>query len=101
MMRLSSIAVLLTATLLASQTAEVSCAFGFSSSWSDPGKVLLRDVQVLTLRDGEMTTGRRGAPVKQLNCVGGSAQGAFKPQVVQCYNRGFDGVDVQWECKSD
>ena len=78
--------------------------------------------QVLTLRDGEMTTGRRGAPVKQLNCVGGSAQGAFKPQViyntntygtvhytdvsplfqvVQCYNRGFDGTDVQWECKSD
>ena len=20
---------------------------------------------------------------------------------MQCYNRGFDGVDVQWECKSD
>ena len=25
----------------------------------------------------------------------------INPQVVQCYNRGFDGVDVQWECKTD
>jgi hypothetical protein len=58
-------------------------------------------LQVLTLRDGEMTSGRRSSPVKQLNCVGGSAAGKFRPQVVQCYNRGFDGTDVQWECKSD
>ena len=67
---------------LVSYPSEVSAAWGFSSG-SEPGKVLLRDVQVLTLRDGDMTTGRRGAPVKQLNCVGGSAQGAFKPQVIQ------------------
>ena len=46
MRRVSSIAVLLTAALLVSQTSEVSCAFGFSSSGSDSGKVLLRDVQV-------------------------------------------------------
>ena len=74
-------------------------AWGFSSD--DPGKVLLRDVQVLTLRAGQMTTGRRASPVPQLKCVGGSAQGQFNPQVVQCYNRGWDGQDVQWECKSD
>jgi len=67
----------------------------------DPGKVLLRDIQVLTLRNGKMTTGKRSSPVPQLKCVGGSAQGAFNPQVVQCYNRGWDGVDVQWECKAD
>merc|ERR1712107_433993 len=73
--------------------------WGFSSD--DPGKVLLRDVQVLTLRAGQMTTGRRASPVPQLKCVGGSAQGQFNPQVVQCYNRGWDGQDVQWECKSD
>merc|ERR1712107_836979 len=24
-----------------------------------------------------------------------------EPQVVQCYNRGWDGRDVQWECKAD
>lgn len=71
-------------------------------SWGskDPGKVLLRDVQVLTLRQGKMTAGKRSS-VPQLKCVGGSAQGVFNPQVVQCYNRGFDGVDVQWECKAD
>ena len=74
-------------------------AWGFKSD--NPGKVLLRDVQVLTLRHGQMTTGRRSSPVPQLNCIGGSAKGQFTPQVVQCYNRGWDGQDVQWECKSD
>jgi len=73
---------------------------GWGSS-NDPGKVLLRDVQVLTLKSGQMTTGRRSSPVPQLKCVGGSAQGHFNPQAVQCYNRGFDGQDVQWECKAD
>ena len=34
-------------------------------------------------------------------CVGGSAQGEFNPGVVQCYNRGWDGIDVQWECRAD
>ena len=67
----------------------------------DPGKVLLQDVQVLTLRNGQMTTSRRTSPVPQLKCVGGSAMGRFNPQVVQCYNRGSDGVDIQWECKAD
>ena len=62
---------------------------------NDPGKVLLKDVQTLTLRDGKMTTGRRSSPVHQLKCVGGSAQDKFRPQVVQCYNRGWDGQDVQ------
>ena len=37
----------------------------------------------------------------QLKCVGGSAAGKFTPKVVQCYNRGWDGQDVQWECKTD
>merc|ERR1712213_161047 len=53
-------------------------------------KIRLRDVQVLTLRAGEMTTGRRSSPVPQLSCVGGSGA-----------NRGWDGRDVQWECKAD
>ena len=55
---------------------------GWGSS-NDPGKVLLRDVQVLTLKSGQMTTGRRSSPVPQLKCVGGSAQGQFNPQAVQ------------------
>jgi len=35
-----------------------------------------------------------------LKCVGGSAScSAFKPQTVQCYNRGSDGYDVQVRTK--
>uniref|UniRef100_A0A8C6UAU5 Store-operated calcium entry-associated regulatory factor n=1 Tax=Neogobius melanostomus TaxID=47308 RepID=A0A8C6UAU5_9GOBI len=64
--------------------------------------VLLRDIQVLTLYKGRYTTGRRSSPVPQLQCVGGSAGcHVFVPEVVQCQNKGWDGVDVQWECKTD
>jgi hypothetical protein len=84
--------------------------------------VLLRDIQVLTLQNGQMTTGRRSgklclpfsasevswkpqlfefvvlaAPVSQLSCVGGSAQCRESPQSVLCHNMGTDGVDVQWK----
>lgn len=49
-----------------------------------------------------MTTARRSSPVPQLKCAGGSAGcRVFIPQTVQCYNRGWDGYDVQWECKTD
>ena len=49
-----------------------------------------------------MTAGRRSSPVPQLKCVGGTAGcHAFQPKVVQCINRGSDGYDVQWECKTD
>ncbi|KAG7164455.1 store-operated calcium entry-associated regulatory factor-like [Homarus americanus] len=76
----------------------VLSAWGFNS-----GSVLLKDIEVLTLYNGKMTQGQRSSPVPQLECVhGGTAPcSAFKPRVVQCYNRGWDGVDVQWECKTD
>ncbi|XP_056136033.1 store-operated calcium entry-associated regulatory factor isoform X2 [Lampris incognitus] len=70
-------------------------------SWNE-GSVLLRDVQVVTLYKGRYTTARRSSPVPQLQCAGGSAGcGAFIPEVVQCQNKGWDGVDVQWECRTD
>ncbi|KAK7930068.1 hypothetical protein WMY93_006463 [Mugilogobius chulae] len=70
--------------------------------WNEGGSVLLRDIQVLTLYNGRYTTGRRTSPMPQLQCVGGSAGcHVFVPQVVQCQNKGWDGVDVQWECKTD
>jgi len=78
-----------------------SFAFGWGTSSNEKNRVRLQDVQVLTLHQGKMTTGRRSSPVPQLNCVGGSAKGMFNPQVVQCSNRGWDGLDVQWECKAD
>lgn len=58
--------------------------------------VLLQHVQVLTLYKGRYTTARRSSPVPQLQCVGGSAGcHAFVPEVVQCQNKGWDGMDVQ------
>jgi len=63
-------------------------------------KVKLKDVEVLTLVEGRMTTGRRSSPVPQFTCVGGSCN-AFTPNIIQCYNRGSDGLDVQWECKAE
>ena len=80
------------------QTVQGSWGFG-----SGGKKVLLRDVNVLTLYPGKMTQGRRSSPVPQLECTGkGSAPcNAFQPRVVQCYNRGSDGIDIQWECKTD
>ncbi|XP_037328675.1 store-operated calcium entry-associated regulatory factor isoform X1 [Pungitius pungitius] len=74
---------------------------GHIKSWDD-GSVLLRDVQALTLYKDRYTTARRSSPVPQLQCVGGSAGcQAFVPEVVQCQNKGWDGEDVQWECKTD
>ena len=75
--------------------------YGVEGKWgsSDPGKVLLRDVHVLILKNGKMTTGS-SSPVPQLKCVGGSAQGEFSLDVVQCYNRGWDGMNWWWECKA-
>lgn len=65
-------------------------------------RVKLRHVEVLTLEQGKMSTGRRTRPVRQLQCIGGTAGCKnFKPSVVQCYNRGFDGKDIQWECKAE
>ncbi|KHJ90573.1 hypothetical protein OESDEN_09583 [Oesophagostomum dentatum] len=64
-------------------------------------KVLLRDVNAITLREGQYTTGRRSAPVPQLKCVGGSAKGQYKPRIVQCVKQGFDGIDYQWKCTAD
>lgn len=59
------------------------------------GRVLLREVQALTLHRGQYTTSRRTAAVPQLQCTGGSAGCSRVPEVVQCYNKGWDGYDVQ------
>ncbi|KAK9407938.1 store-operated calcium entry-associated regulatory factor [Crotalus adamanteus] len=69
--------------------------------WQQQERVLLREVQALTLYKGKHTNYRRTSPVPQLQCTGGSAGcTAYTPEVVQCYNKGWDGYDVQWECKA-
>ncbi|XP_040563545.1 store-operated calcium entry-associated regulatory factor [Lepeophtheirus salmonis] len=64
-------------------------------------KVLLTNIKTLTLHEGAKTTGRRASSTSQLSRTGGSAPWGMEPRTVQCYNRGHDGVDVQWECKAD
>uniref|UniRef100_A0A8C3TN89 Store-operated calcium entry-associated regulatory factor n=1 Tax=Catharus ustulatus TaxID=91951 RepID=A0A8C3TN89_CATUS len=76
-------------------------AAGPALGWDRPGKVLLADVQALTLYRGQYTTSRRTAAVPQLQCTGGSAGCSRVPEVVQCYSKGWDGYDVQWQCRAD
>ncbi|TPX69958.1 hypothetical protein SpCBS45565_g02076 [Spizellomyces sp. 'palustris'] len=64
-------------------------------------KVLLREVQVLTLYKGQYTTGRRSNPVPQIKCVGGNACRDIQPEVIQCRQVGWDGREAQWECKAE
>jgi len=65
-------------------------------------KVLLEDVNVLTLRKDQYTTARRVAPILQLNCIGGAARSeSHKVETVQCTNTGFDGKDYNWKCQAD
>ena len=69
---------------------------------STHSKVQLGNVNVLTLRKDQYTTGRRGPSVLQLNCVGGSARSeSHKVETVQCTNTGFDGRDYNWKCQSE
>lgn len=63
--------------------------------------VLLKDIKVLTLHRGRLTTGRRSAPVDQITCVGGTASHKSGDiETVQCYNQGFNGRDYDWKCES-
>ncbi|KAI9183937.1 hypothetical protein H9P43_002989 [Blastocladiella emersonii ATCC 22665] len=81
----------------------LACLAPTSHAWGggSDDRVLLKDVEVLTLRHGGMTAGRRSPPVPQLVCVGGDACAAFQPTVMQCRNVGHDGRQVQWSCKAD
>ncbi|KAM8785185.1 store-operated calcium entry-associated regulatory factor [Rhynchonycteris naso] len=75
---------------------------GPAVGWSSRDRILLQDIKALTLHYDRYTTSRRLNPVPQLKCVGGTAGcDSYTPKVVQCQNKGWDGYDVQWECKTD
>lgn len=61
-----------------------------------------KDVTSLTLHAGQLTTGRRVAPVQQLSCTGGAAAEEHKkhPKLVQCTQTGFDGSSYQYKCEA-
>lgn len=86
--------------LLCLVVAALLLVFGASSAAAAKHKkVLLKDVNAITLSASAMTTGRRSAPVPQLKCVGGPCQ--YAPSTVLCTNVGFDGRDVLWKAKAD
>jgi len=62
-----------------------------ASAYQQHKKVLLTEVKKLVLREGRMTTGRRGSPVPQLERRSGPAAGVTE---VVCSNEGHDGMDV-------
>jgi len=81
----------------------IVCCFAFHlvQGGNQHRSILLSDVSTLTLHKGQRTQARRVSSIPQLRCVGGSAKGQYEPDVVQCYNRGTDGVDIQWECTAE
>ena len=71
-----------------------------SKTGADAGqKVLLKDVTSLVFTKGELTTGRRSAPVSQLVCDSERAVCRYEPSSIGCKNTGWDGNDVVWQCE--
>ena len=62
-------------------------------------QIKLKDVGAITFKSGLMTTGRRSAPVSQVQCHGHLCH--YSPEIFQCKNTGFDGISVQWKCEGD
>ena len=59
----------------------------------------ITQVSNITLYSDRETNHRRVAGVPQLKCIGGDAlSSAFHPDQVTCYNRGSDGINIQWKC---
>jgi hypothetical protein len=56
-------------------------------------KVLLSEVNTLTLRDGQKTAARRVTAIPQLKCIGGDAKGLYTVDVMRCKNEGSDYND--------
>ncbi|QDS70081.1 hypothetical protein FKW77_004798 [Venturia effusa] len=65
-------------------------------------KVLLKNIQSLTLKKGLQTSHRRVASVPQLKCIGGSGKPYYEVDVMRCTNSGsgYDSDDVEWTCKA-
>ena len=64
--------------------------------------IRIQDIKSLTLYKGQVTTSRRTQPIPQLKCIGGTA---YKdpypgPDVVQCFNKGTDGLTINWQCQA-
>ena len=75
------------------------CAIIFQASITNAEKVKITDVKALTFKKGLMTTGRRSAPLPQLQCNGHLC--LHSPETIQCVNVGSNGNNMQWKCEAD
>ncbi|KAJ3159923.1 Store-operated calcium entry-associated regulatory factor [Geranomyces michiganensis] len=64
-------------------------------------RILMTDIQALTLYKGRKTTGRRSSPVPQFKCVGGDACRDAQPDVIQCRVTGLNNREPQWRCEAE
>jgi hypothetical protein len=66
-------------------------------------RIRMDSLTALTFRSGALTTGRRTAPIPQLNCLGSRALCAkYQPPVIQCTPVGSDGDGgLEWKCEAD
>ncbi|KAI8911201.1 hypothetical protein DFJ77DRAFT_469187 [Powellomyces hirtus] len=64
-------------------------------------RVLMTDVQALTLYKGRKTTGKRSRPVPQFKCIGGDACRDVQPDVIQCRQVGLNMGEPQWRCEAE
>jgi hypothetical protein len=68
-----------------------------SASYPDNyNKVLLSEVQTLSLQKNKFTAGRRNPPIPQLNCESGYCENG--PHNIMCKNVGKSDNDFVWEC---
>jgi hypothetical protein len=77
----------------------ILCAFAVCVAYRD-GRVHPRDIEVITLRAGSYTNGRRSLRIPQLLAVEAPPDVVWRPDSVQCTNVGWDGRDVQWRCET-
>ncbi|KAJ5080215.1 hypothetical protein M0811_03699 [Anaeramoeba ignava] len=48
-------------------------------SYPRSNKILMKDIQVLTLHQGRLTKSRNVRPIQQIECIGGTAKCSYEP----------------------
>jgi len=61
--------------------------------------ILIENIQTLTLSSFQ-DTHRHRSHMPQLKCIKGPCH-EFQPSIVQCTNKGHDGLNVQWRCEAE
>lgn len=73
----------------------------FSETNDVSDKIHISEFDSLTFYKNKMTTGKRSAPIPQLNCTKGSCQYSNKVNTVQCTKTGVDtNKKPQWKCNT-